>query len=62
VEVDPAQVQAYIQTLLTGPPPSKTSPAGTGKGAATEDEVVVQNLARHSPDQPITAGGIPCVN
>lgn len=62
VEVDPAQVRAYVQTLLAGPPPSRTSPAGTGKGTTTENEVVVQNLAQHSPGQPITAGGIPCVN
>ena len=56
VEVDPAQVQAYVRTLLTGPPPSTgTSPAGT-------DKVVVRKLAQDSPDQPITAAGIPCVN
>ncbi len=56
VEVDPAQVQAYVRNLLTGPPPSTgTSPAGT-------DKVVVQKLAQDSPDQPITAAGIPCVN
>jgi LCP family protein required for cell wall assembly len=56
VEVDPEQVRAYVRTLLTGPPPSsQTSPAGTG-------EVVVRKLAQESPDQPITAGGIPCVN
>jgi LCP family protein required for cell wall assembly len=56
VEVDPVQVRAYVQTLLTGPPPStQTSPAGT-------DKVVVQKLAQESPDQPITAAGIPCVN
>jgi LCP family protein required for cell wall assembly len=56
VEVDPVQVRAYIQTLLTGPPPStQTSPAGT-------DKVVVRKLAQESPDQPITAAGIPCVN
>jgi LCP family protein required for cell wall assembly len=59
VEVDPVRVRTYVQSLLTGPPPSSTttqkSPTGTG-------EVVVRNLAQETPDQPITAGGIPCVN
>jgi LCP family protein required for cell wall assembly len=63
VEVDPAQVQAYVRTLLAGPPPStRTSAADAGAAGAEEDRVVVRNLAQHTPDQPITAGGIPCVN
>lgn len=56
VEVDPAQVQAYVQSLLTDPPPS------TQKSPTDTSRVVVQKLAQEAPDQPITAAGVPCVN
>jgi LCP family protein required for cell wall assembly len=59
VEVDPAQVRAYVQNLLTGPPPSTTSKSGP---SVNTGKVVVRKVAQESPDAPITAGGIPCVN
>ena len=63
VEVDPAQVRAYVQSLLTGPPPSTTSKSGdTGKATVNSGKVVVRKVAQESSERPITAGGIPCVN
>jgi LCP family protein required for cell wall assembly len=62
VEVDPAQVRAYVQNLLTGPPPSTTGDAGTGKATVNSGKVVVRKVAQESSERPITAGGIPCVN
>ena len=59
VEVDPVQVRAYVQSLLTGPPPSTTSKSGP---SGNTGKVVVRKVAQESPDAPITAGGIPCVN
>lgn len=59
VEVDPAQVRAYVQNLLTGPPPSTTTQK---KPQADRETVVVRKLAQQTPDEPLTAGGIPCVN
>lgn len=65
VEVDPVQVRAYIQGLLTGPPPSTqtqdTVPAGAPE-PLVDSKVRVQKMAQETPDQPITAAGIPCVN
>ncbi len=62
VEVDPAQVRAYVQNLLTGPPPSTTSRTDPGKPSVNTGKVVVRKVAQESPAEPITAGGIPCVN
>lgn len=62
VEVDPAQVRAYVQNLLTGPPPSTTSKSDPGDPSVNTGKVVVRKVAQESPDEPITAGGIPCVN
>jgi LCP family protein required for cell wall assembly len=58
VEVDPAEVRAYVQTLLTDPPPSTQKSRNTTQTS----KVVVRKLAQESPEQPITAGGVPCVN
>lgn len=60
VEVDPAQVRAYVRNLLTGPPPSTTT--NQKKPQADRGTVVVRKLARQTPDEPLNAGGIPCVN
>lgn len=62
VEVDPTQVRAYVQNLLTGPPPSTTSKSNSGGPSVNTGKVVVRKVAQESPDEPITAGGIPCVN
>ncbi|MFC4855722.1 LCP family protein [Actinophytocola glycyrrhizae] len=64
VEVDPAQVRAYVQSLLNGPPPSTPARNTTNqrKPQADPETVIVQNLARQTPDEPMTADGIPCVN
>ncbi len=59
VEVDPVQVRAYVQSLLTGPPASTTSRSST---SVNTGKVVVRKVAQESPNAPITAGGIPCVN
>lgn len=59
VEVSPEQVRAYVQSLLTGPPPSLTSSSPAG---SDERKVVVRKLSQESPEAPITAGGVPCVN
>ena len=61
VEVDPAAVQAYVQSLLNGPVASTEAP-DPGKPVVDGREIVVQKLAQESPDAPITAGGVPCVN
>jgi LCP family protein required for cell wall assembly len=68
VEVDPAQVQAFVQSLLAppvsppvGPPPpdekivieDRASPGGTRPMASFQQQ---------SEEPTITAGGIPCVN
>jgi LCP family protein required for cell wall assembly len=67
VEVDPEQVRAYVQSLLTGPPPSTVTPnsgaPSTPDPGAADGSVTVQKLAQEQPDQQtITAAGIPCVN
>jgi LCP family protein required for cell wall assembly len=71
VEVDPDQVRAYIQSLLTGPTASTQTPSPGAPGQPStpdpgappgKDRVTVQNLAQETPDAPITAAGIPCVN
>lgn len=65
VEVDPAQVRAYIQSLLNGPPPSTQSPATPPGAPSIPDQrspVVVEKLAQEQPASTITAAGIPCVN
>jgi anionic cell wall polymer biosynthesis LytR-Cps2A-Psr (LCP) family protein len=61
VEVDPGAVQAYVQSLLNGPVASTEAP-DPGKPVGDGREIVVQKLAQESPDAPITAGGVPCVN
>jgi LCP family protein required for cell wall assembly len=60
VEVDPNAVRAYVQGLLSGPPPSTQSPAGTAP-LAEGGRVVVQKMAQQT-EPPINAGGVPCVN
>ncbi|GAB1509336.1 LCP family protein [Actinophytocola sp. KF-1] len=62
VEVDPAQVRAYVQHLLTGPPPSTTTGSGAGKPIVNAGKVTVRKVAQESGERPITAGGIACVN
>jgi LCP family protein required for cell wall assembly len=64
VEVDPDQVRAYIQSLLTGPPPSTQSPVVPGDVSTSDQSkpVIVQKMAQEQPEPPITAAGIPCVN
>jgi len=51
VEVDPAEVQAFVQSLLN--PPTALDDTTT---------VVVQKMAQQETEAPITAGGVPCVN
>jgi len=56
VEVDPAQVRAFVQGLLNGPPPSTVD-----TGTPPDRTVVVRKMAQET-ETPITAGGVPCVN
>jgi LCP family protein required for cell wall assembly len=66
VEVDPDQVRAYFQGLLNGPAPSTPLPPDVAStpntGKPDTGAVIVQKMAQESPEQPITAAGIPCVN
>jgi LCP family protein required for cell wall assembly len=62
VEVDPDAVRAYVQGLLSGPPPSTRTPTGKTPLAAG-GRVVVQKMAQQNETEPpINAGGVPCVN
>jgi LCP family protein required for cell wall assembly len=72
VEVDPGEVQAFVQSLLA---PPVSPPDGPPVGTPPPDEKVVledraspggtrpmANFQQQSEEPTITAGGIPCVN
>jgi len=74
VEVDPDQVRAHIRALLDNPgrptpPPGKVPPPGGDRGvvirkAPGSAPEVVYGLTTpaNQDEQPMTAGGVPCVN
>jgi LCP family protein required for cell wall assembly len=58
VEVDPAQVRAFVQNLLDDPRPAhKADPPKKGKSP-----VVVQRINQTADEHPIDASEVPCVN
>ncbi len=68
VEVDPARVRAYVHGLLTGPARTTGETAGEADtaGTGTPSTVARADSGGTAPmghaDEPITAGGVPCVN
>jgi len=59
VEVNPAQVKAFVQNLLTPPTDTETPAPPDPQGRKTVQNQQVQKIANV---QPIDAGGIPCVD
>jgi LCP family protein required for cell wall assembly len=59
VEVNPAQVKAFVQNLLTPPTETETQVPPDPQGRKTVQNQQVQKIANV---QPIDAGGIPCVD